>query len=158
MVLCVFSGSVWGVWLSSLLWGSAPLLLVLSVFRAVWVGGRGVGCAVCLGVGCWRVVFDMGSVLWGGLVVGLVAGVLAWASVSGAGLVEMFLYTCRGGYMPLAVGSKAPDFELLNEELKPVRLYDVLREGRPVVSLFSRGRSQASVLESCVRLETRWLC
>ncbi|MEM4651484.1 MAG: redoxin domain-containing protein, partial [Pyrobaculum sp.] len=41
--------------------------------------------------------------------------------------------------MPLKVGDKAPDFELLNEELKPVRLSEVLREGRPVVLLFFPG-------------------
>ncbi|MFN7105695.1 MAG: peroxiredoxin [Pyrobaculum sp.] len=39
--------------------------------------------------------------------------------------------------MPLPVGTKAPDFELLNEELKPVRLSKVL--GRPVVLVFFPG-------------------
>ncbi|MFN3805077.1 MAG: peroxiredoxin [Pyrobaculum sp.] len=41
--------------------------------------------------------------------------------------------------MPLPIGTKAPDFELLNEELKPVRLSDVLNRGRPVVLLFFPG-------------------
>ncbi|AAL64397.1 peroxiredoxin [Pyrobaculum aerophilum] len=41
--------------------------------------------------------------------------------------------------MVLKVGDKAPDFELLNEELKPVRLSEVLKRGRPVVLLFFPG-------------------
>jgi peroxiredoxin len=53
--------------------------------------------------------------------------------------LEMFIFAYWKGGMPLKVGDKAPDFELLNEELKPVRLSEVLREGRPVVLLFFPG-------------------
>ncbi|MEZ0248365.1 MAG: peroxiredoxin [Thermoproteus sp.] len=41
--------------------------------------------------------------------------------------------------MPLSIGTKAPDFGLLNEELKPVRLSEVLEKGRPVILLFFPG-------------------
>ncbi len=41
--------------------------------------------------------------------------------------------------MPLKVGEKAPDFTLLDTDLKPVRLYDVLSKGRNVVLLFFPG-------------------
>ncbi|MCE4603686.1 MAG: peroxiredoxin [Aeropyrum sp.] len=34
------------------------------------------------------------------------------------------------------LGSKAPDFTLPNQDFEPVRLYDVLSKGRPVVLLF----------------------
>jgi peroxiredoxin len=48
----------------------------------------------------------------------------------------MFIFAYWERVMPLKVGDKAPDFELLNEELKPVRLSEVLKEGRPVILLF----------------------
>jgi len=51
--------------------------------------------------------------------------------------MSIFAYWER--VMPLKVGDKAPDFELLNEELKPVRLSEVLKEGRPVILLFFPG-------------------
>lgn len=41
--------------------------------------------------------------------------------------------------MPLPVRSKAPDFELLNEELKPASLSEVPKKDRPVVLLFFPG-------------------
>jgi peroxiredoxin len=51
----------------------------------------------------------------------------------------MFIFAYWELVMPLKVGDKAPDFELLNEELKPVRLSEVLKEGRPVILLFFPG-------------------
>jgi peroxiredoxin len=51
----------------------------------------------------------------------------------------MFISAYCEAVMPLKVGDKAPDFELLNEELKPVRLSEVLKEGRPVILLFFPG-------------------
>jgi peroxiredoxin len=48
----------------------------------------------------------------------------------------MFIFAYWERIIPLKVGDKAPDFELLNEELKPVRLSEVLKEGRPVILLF----------------------
>jgi len=41
--------------------------------------------------------------------------------------------------MPLKVGDKAPDFEALDTDLKPVRLSEVLARGRYVVLLFFPG-------------------
>lgn len=41
--------------------------------------------------------------------------------------------------MPLKVGERAPDFEALDTDLKPVRLSDVLSKGRYVVLLFFPG-------------------
>ncbi len=35
-----------------------------------------------------------------------------------------------------SVGDKAPDFTLPDQDFKPVRLYDILSKGRPVVLLF----------------------
>ena len=51
----------------------------------------------------------------------------------------MFIFAYWERVMPLKVGDKAPDFELLNEELKPVKLSEVLKEGRPVILLFFPG-------------------
>jgi peroxiredoxin len=51
----------------------------------------------------------------------------------------MFIYAYRAVVMPLKVEDEAPDFELLNEELKLVRLSEVLKEGRPVILLFFPG-------------------
>ena len=41
----------------------------------------------------------------------------------------MFIFAYWVRVMPLKVGDKAPDFELLSEELKPVKLSEVLKEG-----------------------------
>ncbi len=56
--------------------------------------------------------------------------------------------------MPLKVGDQAPNFELLDTDLKKVNLYDVLGRGQYVVLLFFLALSLACARRSCARSGT----